>query len=109
MKFRVRRVFVGQTAHEFFAPLLTIRAVMGFRHSKREPGSNEMHCRHACKSALHFGHELSMPMFPVTVAPHVAHFTFSAKAIIRGERGPSRSRGVDCHFGCCSRARSSSM
>ena len=73
--------------------LFTIFAVIGLLHSNRAPGSKYAHCRQACSAALHVGQVLSTVIFGGAFAPHAVHFTASPNAIIRGERGPSRSFG----------------
>jgi hypothetical protein len=54
---------------------------------------------------LHFVQELSKFMFPGAFVPQVLHFDTSPNAIMRGERGPSRSWGFDSglnsDFGRC--------
>jgi len=40
---------------------------------------------------LHFEQELSKLMFGGVFAPHAVHFDASPNAIMRGDRGPSRS------------------
>lgn len=81
--------------------LFTIRFGTGLLHSKRAPGSKNVHCRQVCKSARHFKQVVSRWIAVGAFAPHEVHFTVSPKAIIRGERGPSRSRGLDCGVDCC--------
>jgi len=39
-------------------------------------------------------------MFGGAFAPHAVHFNVSPNAIMRGERGPSRSCGFDWDFDC---------
>src|SRR6185369_9434990 len=97
----------ANNSHSFRLPLFTTRAVIGFRHSNRAAGSNETHARQVCRSALHFGQVLSKSITTWTVALQAGHFTLSPKAIMLGERGPSRSRGGDCgRLGSDERSRS---
>jgi hypothetical protein len=100
----------ANSSHSFRLPLFATRAVIGFRHSKCAAGSKETHARQVCRSALHFGQVLSKSITTWTVALQAGHFTLSPKAIIFGERGPSRSRGGDCCcLGCDERAGSRSL
>lgn len=96
---RSTTVRAANSSHVFRAFLFTMRAVIGLRHWKRAPGSKYVHWRQVWRSPLQFGQELSKPIDGGACAPHEAHFTFSPKAIIFGERGPSRSRGCDCDCG----------
>src|SRR2546423_5187956 len=93
---RSTTVRVAKRSHWLRPPLFRMRAVIDLRHSKREPGSKYEHCRQVCRSALHFGQALSKSIFDCTIALQAAHLIFSPNAIIRGERGPSRSRGACC-------------
>src|SRR2546423_15567853 len=56
---RSTTVRAANNSHSFRAPLFAIRAVIGLRHSKRAPGSKEVHCRQVWRSALQFGQQLS--------------------------------------------------
>src|SRR3954471_4550006 len=54
-------VRAANNSQSFRALLFKMRAVMVFRHSNRAAGSKKLHMRQVCRSALHFGHELSLP------------------------------------------------
>ena len=92
---RSTTVRAANSSHVLRAFLFTILTVIDLRHSKRALGSKYVHWRHVWKSALHFGQVLVRVMFVGAFAPHTVHFTVSPNAIIRGERGPSRSGGFD--------------
>jgi hypothetical protein len=73
------------------ACLFTIRFGIDLLHSKWAPGSKDVHWRQLWRSALQFEQEVSTLMMAGAFAPHAAHFDASPNAIMRGERGPSRS------------------
>jgi len=100
----------AKSSHVLRAFLFTMRAGIVLLHWNVALGSKYVHWRHECSSARQFGHVLSNVMLGGALAPHDEHFTASPNAIIFGERGPSRSSGLDCFAPCgCFRCGSRSL
>ena len=77
-------VFGGSTVvraeysvQEFLAFLGVMRAGTGCMHSKRLPGSKDVHCAQACNSVPQRRQRLSSPTSAETMVPHCAHRTTS--------------------------------
>ena len=57
----------------FLAVLFSTRELTGCEHSKRPPGSNELHWRQECNSAPHLLHWPIGSACSCKIAPHMAH------------------------------------
>lgn len=97
---RSTTVLEVNSSQVLLAVLFTIRFRIVLLHSKRAPGSKYVHCLQVCRSPRHFVQALVKPILASSFTPHAPHLDTSPKAIIFGERGPSRSRGA-CLPSCC--------